>query len=107
MTIWRPSSIEEAPVVALEAWGVFQTEKGERHLFGRNMADYSGRVSQAIGMFDPATMTVRSSSGRVYVLQGPPGWSRDAEYVKNRWLNINNVVEYTDVTDDYWTFPSW
>lgn len=102
MTIWSTESVEIQPTLYLSQWSVFQTEKGERHLCGRDDSDYSGRVSQAIGSFDSISMTVQSSSGRMYVLSGPPGWSKDAEYVKSRWLRINNVVEYTDVTEEYY-----
>lgn len=102
MSIWSPTPVEQKPVLYLAQWSVFQTEKGERHLCGRDDQTYEGRVSRAIGSFDPLSMSVLSSSGRTYILVGPPGWSKDAEYVKNRWLNINNVVEYTDVTEEYY-----
>lgn len=98
--IYQPPPATERPVVSLSQWSVFQTETGERHLCGR--ADsWDGRVSQAISSYDAATRTVHTASGRIYILEGPSGWSRDAEYVKNRWLDINNVSEWHDVTADY------
>lgn len=101
MSIWRPEPVSTKPVLYLSQWNVFQTETGERHLCGVDDQTYEGRVSQAIGAFDPDTMSVRSASGRTYILVGPPGYSQNAEYVKSRWLDINNVVEYTEVTEEY------
>lgn len=101
MSLWNTNPVNAEPVLTLCSWSVFQTEKGERHFVGYNDRGREGRVSSAITSFDKKTMTGRTSSGRLYALAGPSGYDSDAEYVKHRWIDINNVTEMVDVTKEY------
>lgn len=101
MSIWHTTPVGSVPMLELTEWSVFQTETGERHFVGYNITEREGRVSSAIVEFDPISFTGRTKTGRIYKLTGKPGFNSDAEYVKSRWLDINRVSEYFDVTDEY------
>lgn len=99
MTVWKVASVIEDPEIFLVSWKVMETKEGTRHFVGYNVSGREGRVSSAIEKFDKVQMTGVTSSGRVYKLKGPSNPNLDAEYVWNRWRNINDVDEYIDVSD--------
>jgi hypothetical protein len=99
MSIWATQRVSEEPIISLTRWSVFQTETGERHFCGMNGNE--GRVTSALVSYDELTRTATTKSGRIIVLEGEPGWSSDADYVKSNWIRINRVTELVDVTEDY------
>jgi hypothetical protein len=84
-SIWSVPSVEDEPVVRLTSWRVFELE-GLRHLVGYHAAGYEGRVSTRIIEIQPGLRFI-TASGRVYLLEGPSGFDRDASYVLDRWLH--------------------
>lgn len=99
MPVWRPAPVEERPVLTLANWRVIETECGELHFVGRNVETGSGRVSSAIVAFGIEDRLGRTQTGRVYQLEGPPGRDDNADYVLGVWLQVNEVLSWTDVTE--------
>lgn len=91
MAVWRPGDITDEPEVVLSSWKVLEIESGDRHFCGYNLLLREGRVSSRIEEFDPSTMMGRTRSGRVYSLQGKPGWNSDASYVWATWCRLNGI----------------
>lgn len=102
MSIWLARPVADAPVVALRAWRVMETDSGERHFVGVRPDRGTGRVSSAIVACDMPTRTGVTRSGRRYVLEGPPGpdESGDGEYVWAAWCQANRVASFRDVTNE-------
>lgn len=102
MSIWQARPVADAPVIALRAWRVMETESGERHFVGTRPDRGTGRVSSTIVEFDARTHIGKTRSGRRYVLEGPPGpdASGDSEYVWAAWCQVNHVASFRDVTNE-------
>ena len=98
--IWATSPVENTPEIMLRAWCVMELKDGDRHFIGYNVTEHEGRVSSKIMIFDSKMMRGITRSGRVYQLDGPSGYDDDAFYVWNRWRSINNISEYTNVSDN-------
>lgn len=97
----EPVSAE--PQIELLRWSARALDDGDVHLVGWNVSSLEGRVSSTVTSFDAASSAVTTSTGRRYVLHGPPGSDPDAEYVWSRWRRINGVETWADVTDRFWT----
>lgn len=98
--LWATAPVTEQPELTLTAWTVRMLPSGERHFVGWCSENCEGRVSSAVVEFDATTKCGRTSTGRVYQLSGRPGRDRDAEYVWQRWLRINDETDWTDVTEE-------
>ena len=104
MSIWQVSSVEQEPETILTRWRVFKVrgphEEGETiHFVGDT--GFEGRVCSSVQVYDPDTKRGVTLSGRVYELSGPSGHDSNALYVWSRWCHINDIVEITDVTEEY------
>ena len=91
--------------VGMDTWSVVEVtctglSNATRHLVG--IVNGLGRVCSPIQDFDPSTMEATSRSGKIYELVGQPGKDPDAEYVFTQWCRLNDIDEYTDVTQEYW-----
>lgn len=77
------------PSTVLSDWQLLQVRRSQgrrtRHLVGR--ADGEGRVCSALASIDLISLTAVSSSGRIYLLVGPPGHDLDADYVWFAWMH--------------------
>ena len=80
---------------------VLQTGIRTRHVCGQNTAGSYGISTSAIQAFDPATMTVKTRSGKTYALVGFPDNSSLGESAWRKWCNGNGIVVEVDVTSDY------
>lgn len=100
MPIWKVDDVVSQPELILVNWSIYETEKLERHFVGYSPENREGRVSSAIMNFDQATLRGVTRSGRIYELVGMPGFDADAEYVWNRWQDINRAESCRDVTDE-------
>lgn len=107
MSTWRPTSASEQPVTTLVNWQAFDVpgdnpaEECTRHFIGLAFESWNeGRVSSPIQEFDAATGQGRSSSGRIYRLQGMPKADPGAHYVWHRWRHINKVSDVVEVTEE-------
>ncbi len=106
MSVWDVSPIEDEPETVLHRWHVFETPAGSRHFCGYVESLREGRVSTAVKQFDPATMTGRTASGRVYSLEGPGGFHPDALYVRSAWLRLNGLGPEVEVVEDLHALPA-
>lgn len=111
MAIWRTVPVENDPKIGLSNWRVFAVpspngEEIDHHFNGYNIyyGSGEGRVSSKIVEFDQEQMVGTTRSGRKYQLLASPGFNLDADYVFQRWLDINKVNEedVTDVTEEYY-----
>lgn len=91
MSVWKPGDITEEPEVILLNWKILEVESNDRHFCGYNISLGEGRVSSRIEEFDPSTMMGRTRSGRIYSLQGAPGFHPDADYVWATWCRLNRI----------------
>lgn len=98
MPIWSLASVTAEPEVALSRWRILETAQGTRHFVGADERDNTGRVSTAIVTFDCRSLRGQTESGRIYQLVGDAGWSSNADYVWERWCNVNSIASHTDVT---------
>jgi hypothetical protein len=46
-------------------------------------------------------MRIKTSSGRIYNLEGQPGFNSDADYVWANWKAINDARDDVNVTNQY------
>jgi hypothetical protein len=92
--------VDVQPVTVMIRWRLVQVRRADdrrtRHLVGR--ADEEGRVSSEIVKLDLQALAATTKSGRVYVLEGPPGRDGDAAYVFGRWLSRNGLPNPRDMT---------
>ena len=98
MALWSIASVAAEPEVSIARWRVLEIDAGTMHFVGTDERDFSGRVSSAIVAFDYETLCGKTLSGRVYQLVGNPGRSGDADYVWQRWCEVNEVKSFSDVT---------
>ncbi|RQV33554.1 hypothetical protein DF027_28605 [Burkholderia cenocepacia] len=98
MPIWTIASVTDEPEVSLTRWRILETEDGARHFVGADERDHTGRVSSRIVAFDRHTLRGKTCSGRIYQLIGAAGWSSNADYVWQRWCEVNSVASHSDVT---------
>jgi hypothetical protein len=101
MSTWKPTSVEETPVLRLSAWVVYELPDGSRHFNGFNMTEGEGRVSSPIVQWDPITRCGVTRSGRVYMLEGASYMNIEASYVWDTWRHIYGIMKYTDVSNEY------
>jgi ATP-dependent Lon protease len=80
-------------------WG--DTDRRSKHLVGFVKEDEKWLVSARVEKFDRQAKRIRTSDGRVYHLEGPPGTSDEAENVWLDWKDQHDVHEESDVTHQY------
>jgi ATP-dependent Lon protease len=106
MPIFAVAPVHEEPEETISRWSIREARFDEpndqsRHVVGYVDRKGKGRVSSAIQSFDRDTMRIQTRSGRVYQLDGPPGFDPDAEYVWSHWKTLNQVRDERDVTQEY------
>ena len=96
--IWNVRPLAEQASITLRDWKIIEVDGNAkrfgRHFVGYNEEDGEGRVSSKIAEFDPAQRRGRTSSGRVYQLEGPPGSNDDADYVLSVWLRLHGAAKH-------------
>ncbi|MGZ4996592.1 MAG: AAA family ATPase [Methylobacter sp.] len=106
MPIFAVAPVDEEPEETVTRWSIREARFDDpndqsRHVIGYVARKGKGRVSSAIQSFDREKMRIKTRSGRVYQLDGPPGFDPDAEYVWAHWKALNQVRDETDVTQEY------
>ena len=88
------------PTVRVERWRLTKVRHADgsvqRHVIGS--AEGEGRISTRLISFEPITMSLTSSSGRVYCLAGPPGDDFNAANLYQRWLVTCGRTELKDLS---------
>ena len=90
--------------VVIEHWSVAEVTcagigYATQHLVG--VVDGLGRVCSPIQEFDHNKMEAVTRSGKIYELHGRPGSDMSADYVFAQWCRLNEIDEWTDVTNEY------
>lgn len=106
MPAWLIAPVEDEPETSLAQWQVMELPNGDRHFVGYAVEDREGRASSAVVVLDTATMSGVTTSGRIYRLQGRPGYHADAEYTWRRWARINGASDWKDVSAEVWAMRS-
>lgn len=101
MPVYRTIPVEAQPELTLRKWRVFRLSDESIHLLGYNVENDEGRVSSVVESIDRERMVFRTATGRIYQLEGEAGHDRDAAYTWTRWVQINAVDEWTDITDSF------
>lgn len=107
MPIYASAPVADEPEASMTDWSVREVQcsynqERTQHLVGYIARHGLGRVTTAIQVFDRETMRIKTSSGRVYHLQGRPGFNADAEYIWAHWKKLNGAEEIADVTSEYY-----
>ncbi|MDO8988996.1 MAG: hypothetical protein Q7U91_05120 [Sideroxyarcus sp.] len=72
-----------------------------------NSTNKVGISTSSIQAFDPVAMTVRTRSGKTYILAGPPETCPLGEAAWKKWSKENAIVAEKDVSGEYFsTDPS-
>lgn len=100
--VWAALGVEQQPSIVLVRWRIIQVKTKdmhiERYFVGYNLQDREGRVSTAIQQFDALTRRGVTKSGRVYQLEGEPGFDPDGEYVWRICATAWLFIDEKDVT---------
>jgi hypothetical protein len=102
MSIRNVPGIANEPEITLKPWLVLKCGNGQRYLVGFNVRTFEGRASTAIVDTDLATMTVRTLSGRLYRLDGPPGLDLDAWHTWLLYAKREGLAPIEDVSVELW-----
>lgn len=100
--------VSAQPEVIAEPWVVLEvTIKAVpdfpppyRFVVCHDRKNFCGRVSSPIIEHDLENRRVRTRSGRIYLLSGPPAVDVDAW---NVWLSIARSLPANDVSGDFWS----
>jgi hypothetical protein len=89
--------------VLLACWAAFEVrvpslDTATVHLVGLRDASPVARVSSPVAQLAPDGFCVRTSTGRLYNLVGPPGLSFDGVVHWRRWLDYWTAEVMSDVT---------
>lgn len=95
------ATVDEQPLLTLERWRVYETNRGDRHFIGYCVETHDGRVTTAILSFDAGTKTGITMSGRRYVLKDWPCFDSDAEHVWSFYTLQNEITQTRDVSLEY------
>jgi hypothetical protein len=102
MPFWRISGVSDQPMLTMCRWVVFECTNNRRYLVGWCPENREGRCSTAIVAFDPAKLVVRTESGRLYRLDGPPQLDPDAFYVWEHFYSLReDLVLLRDASHEY------
>jgi len=103
MPVWNVPPQRDEPHLTVRSWCVIECTNHERYLVGWCEERGEGRVSTAIVSFDPQAMKVKTASGRIYHLSGPPGRDPDGLYVWITYAAVNELTRLRDATSEYWS----
>jgi hypothetical protein len=97
------STAAERPTLTMSHWSIWELQLSwltsrTRHLVGRVVEEGCGKVSSTVVAIDAERRTVTTETGRVYVLQGPPGTDPDAAYTLHGFIRMHGASSETDVT---------
>jgi hypothetical protein len=72
-----------------------------RHVCAENAATDYGVATSSIQAFDPLAMTVKTRSGKTYLLIGQPEKSVLGEAAWRKWCIENEIVSEQDLSSEY------
>lgn len=98
MRVRQACSVDEQPVITLVRWRLSKIcEEGYkcRYLNGYCKENMTDRISSPIALFNEKGMVCVTMSGRIYRLEGPPGFEPDADFVLGIWSAGAPVIDVT------------
>jgi hypothetical protein len=108
MPLWKTPEVAEQGSITLIRWRILEVAegplKGQRHLCGYCIENFEGRASTAIIEIDKQKRRCITRSGRIYRLEGPPGFDPDGAYVWDAWtrgiatIDVSEIMETPDVS---------
>jgi ATP-dependent Lon protease len=106
MPILNVESVPSEREVTMVQWSIREvvwsdTDRKSQHVVGFIQQEEKWHVSARVEKFDRQAKRIRTSDGRVYHLDGPPGTSDEAEHVWLDWKDQHDVHEESDVTHQY------
>jgi len=99
-SVWKSVPVDAAPSLTVVRWSVVECSNGYRYVRGYSLELREGRASTSIVEFDAKRGRCRTRSGRIYVLQGPPGSDRDAAWVWDVYARANALISVMDVSQE-------
>ncbi|MBI5891026.1 MAG: hypothetical protein HZB47_10150 [Nitrosomonadales bacterium] len=101
-----PNTLPPDSTLSLHRWRVMEAVWPEdirtRHVCAQDANNTVGVSTSSIQAFDPVAMTVKTRSGKTYILVGQPGNSNDlGEIAWRHWRSENNIVAEQDMTSEY------
>lgn len=84
VSIWGMPSVEDQPTVTLIRWRVLRLKAQKVSIdlvLGWCLEDGHARMSTPIKQHDANARTLTTKSGRIYVVEGPPDYDDDAQYI--------------------------
>jgi hypothetical protein len=102
MPMWNVPGVADEPHITLKPWLILECSNGKRYAMGYNVGGQEGRASTEITEEDVSAKTVRTRSGRLYRLDGPPGLDADARYVWARYAAREGLTAVKDISADLW-----
>lgn len=100
MSISLAPSVEKEPYIGLSRWMLLEDAQELRYFVGRCVETGQSRISSAIRYFDSTKLRGTTFSGRVYALVGEPGIDAEIRRVLDRWLSINHISHWKDVSGE-------
>ena len=98
--LWTTSPVAQTPEIVLVRWQLIRDSSGFLHAVGWNVGEAEGRVSSAVERCDGNARRLVTHSGRVYQLEGPPGYDADAMYVWRCWCALLSVEDWSFATHE-------
>ncbi|MDO8450328.1 MAG: hypothetical protein Q7T10_16135 [Rhodoferax sp.] len=104
-SVWQSEPVSETPVVVLVGWHVFEVKlpgraERTRHFSGTKAHDGHGKASTPIVQFDPVARRGVTESGRVYLLENPPGLEINAVCAWDAFVRVNRAHDVVDVSTE-------
>ncbi|MFN4350513.1 MAG: hypothetical protein ACK4F6_06890 [Hylemonella sp.] len=100
--IYKVDSVEAQPHSPLKRWRIFSVRQANgvrsRHLVGYAPEEGAGRVTTSLVRLDMSRREATTRSGRVYLLEGDPGFDDDGQWLWDNWLRVRSVTHSQDVT---------
>ena len=103
MSVWSVPGVEQEPEILVRPWLVIECGDGNRYVMGYCPAAGAGRTSTAIVEQDFSHRRVRTRSGRLYRLEGPPALDADAAYLWVYYALANGLHGFHDVSGEFWS----
>lgn len=102
MPFWNVPGVTAEPELVVAPWVVIELGDGSQVVVGYSPARWEGRVSSGIIEKDIHARRVKTVSGRVYRLEGPPALDADAAYVFNGLSRARGYHAVRDVSGEFW-----
>jgi hypothetical protein len=99
---WRVPGPEVEPELTIRRWQVIEIFNGRRCVIGHCVERDEARISVALEGIDFLQLQVKTKSGRIYRLEGPPSHDPEAEALWLRVVEARKIESWKYVTEQLW-----